>query len=147
MRLCLLLLAMPALAHADDATVAASAALGAGAQGDATYGAVDVTLTAAWPGVRIGLGARGVWDDGVFRSELDHARLDAGASIVAEVGLGASAVAFGEAALDRDDIRYTLRADLRAGETASLFGPLYRIERTREITGHIGAGAGITLGA
>jgi len=258
MRLAVLLFAMPALAHAD---VGASAAIGAGAQGEATYGALDVTLTATWPGVRLGLGARGVWDDGTFRradwsrpedvvsivrdleaswgplalaagrlapahvgqladgyratlddrwrtgvraaattddlavstevddvldpallagavrwqfarpwamhaaiasdpahataleagvahrSERDHARLDAGASIVAELGLGASAVAFTDAALEVDDVRYTLRADVRAGETASLFGPLYRIERTREVTGHLGLGAGLTVGA
>jgi hypothetical protein len=52
-------------AHADAPSL--GAAIGAGAQGDATYGALELRLDAAWPGVRLGLGARGVWDDGVFR--------------------------------------------------------------------------------
>jgi hypothetical protein len=63
-RYVLALIAIPALAHAE---VGVGASVGAGAQGEATYGAVDLVLTATWPGVRVGLGARGVWDDGVFR--------------------------------------------------------------------------------
>ncbi len=50
----------------DDA-IRAGAAIGAGGQGDATYGAVELQLDVLWRGVRLGLGARGVWEDGVFR--------------------------------------------------------------------------------
>ena len=52
------------------AAVAASASIGAGAQGDATYGALALRLAQQWPGVdgaKLGLGVRGVWDEGVFR--------------------------------------------------------------------------------
>jgi hypothetical protein len=256
MRALLLLAALCEVAHAD---VGVSGALGAGAQGDATYGAVDVTLTATWPGVRLGLGARGVWDDGVFRradwsrpqdvvtvvrdaeaawgpfaiaagrlapahvaqladgyratlddrwrtgvraalttdpvtvgaevddvlgpallaaaarwqvaapwavtaavasdpshvtavelggahrSERAFARLDLGGAFTYEKG--PAVVAFADAMLDRDDIRYAVRADALAGESASAFGPLYRVERLRPISGHTGLGAGLTLAA
>jgi hypothetical protein len=270
-RLALLLLAIPAIAHADG-DVSVSGAVGAGAQGDATYGAVDLALTATWPGVRVGLGARGVWDDGVFRRaewarpadavtvirdvevvygpvalaagrlapshlghvadgyratlddrwrtgaraavrtddvdataeiddvldpaligasarwqlakpwalqaavagdpahrtaieagvarryEGDRARLDAGGSVVAELGLGMSAVAFGDAAVERDGVRWTARADVRAGtgSVGGLFGPLYRVERMEMTAGgmragldvsHGGVGAGLAIGA
>jgi hypothetical protein len=59
-----LALVVPSLAHAE---VSVGASIGAGAQGAATYGALDLRLDAAWPDVRLGLGARGVWDDTVFR--------------------------------------------------------------------------------
>lgn len=260
MRLLLALFAVPALAHAD---VGVGAAVGAGAQGEATYGAIDLVLTATWPGVRVGLGARGVWDDGVFRrsdwsraadavtivrdveatygpvalaagrlapshlarladgyratlddrwrtgarvaattddvqaqAEIDdvldpaliggavrwqlspsyavhaavasdpshvtaveagaarrylgdQARLDVGGSVVAELSRGASAVAFGDAAFDRAGVRWSARADLRAGtgSVGGLFGPLYRVERLEMTTSHAGAGAGLALGA
>ena len=52
-------------AHADDASVSAS--VGAGAQGNATYGALELRLDQQWHDARLGLGVRGVWDDGVFR--------------------------------------------------------------------------------
>ena len=55
---------VPTWAHAD---VSVGAAVGAGAQGLATYGAVDLRLDVEWPTVRLGLGARGVWDDAEFR--------------------------------------------------------------------------------
>ena len=53
------------LAHAEDVSVAA--AIGAGAQGNATYGALELRLDQQWHDTRLGLGVRGVWDDGVFR--------------------------------------------------------------------------------
>ena len=81
MRLLLALLTVPALAHAD---VGVGAAVGAGAQGEATYGALDLVLTATWPGVRVGLGARGVWDDGAFRRS-DWARAADAVTIVRDV--------------------------------------------------------------
>jgi hypothetical protein len=59
------LLAVPSLARAD---VSVGASVGAGAQGAATYGAVDLRLDAAWSDVRLGIGARGVWDDAQFRT-------------------------------------------------------------------------------
>jgi hypothetical protein len=58
----LALVAAPA--HAE---VAVGAAVGAGAQGTTSYGALDLRLDAAWPDIRVGVGVRGVWDDAVFR--------------------------------------------------------------------------------
>ncbi|MEO8840765.1 MAG: hypothetical protein ABI591_30595 [Kofleriaceae bacterium] len=49
------------------ADVTASASIGAGAQGDATYGALELRLDQQWRDAKLGLGVRGVWDDGVFR--------------------------------------------------------------------------------
>ncbi len=65
------------------------------------------------------------------RFERDLARADVGVSVVAELSLGASAVAFANGAVERWGIRWTARADVRAGTgtAGSLFGPLYRIER------------------
>ncbi|HEY5924519.1 MAG TPA: hypothetical protein VIV11_22730 [Kofleriaceae bacterium] len=62
----LALVVVPTWARAD---VSIGGSIGAGAQGAATYGALDLRLDAAWPDarVRLGLGARGVWDDAVFR--------------------------------------------------------------------------------
>jgi hypothetical protein len=260
------LAAVAGSARADAPSV--GAAIGAGAQGDATYGALELHLDGAWPGVRVGLGARGVWDDGVFRrsewasaadavtivrdveleygdfalaagrlaparvghvvdgyravlddrwrtgvrtrvvtervdasAEIDDVidpaliaagarwqfappwaahvavaadpgvataletgvarrfegegtRLDTGAAMIAELGLGLSAVAFADAAADRGGVRWTARADARAGTGAvgSLFGPLYRVERftlpARAKHGELsGAGAGVAVGA
>lgn len=58
------------LAQAED--VSLGAAIGAGAQGDATYGALELRLDLqparhGEDGPRLGLGVRAVWDDGVFR--------------------------------------------------------------------------------
>src|SRR5450432_276757 len=64
MRRLVLLFALVRAAHAD---VTASASIGAGAQGDATYGARELRLDQEWRDARLGLGVRGVWDDGVFR--------------------------------------------------------------------------------
>ena len=75
----------------------------------------------------------------------DHAQLDLGAALA--IDAGPAALAFSTATLERGDARYTLRADVRAGETASPFGPLYRVERTRPLVGHTGLGAGLTVAA
>src|SRR5450755_1255868 len=64
MRRLVLLFALVRAAHAD---VTASASIGAGAQGDATYGALELRLDQQWRDAKLGLGVRGVWDDGVFR--------------------------------------------------------------------------------
>jgi hypothetical protein len=61
------LLALAGTAAAEGDAIRAGAAVGAGGQGTATYGALELQLDALWRGVRLGLGARGVWDDGVFR--------------------------------------------------------------------------------
>lgn len=47
--------------------VRVGAALGAGGQGTATYGALELGIDVLWRDVRVGLGARGVWLDGAFR--------------------------------------------------------------------------------
>ena len=57
-------LAGAATAHAD---VSVGGQVGAGAQGDATYSALELRLDAQWTRAHVGLGARGVWDDGQFR--------------------------------------------------------------------------------
>lgn len=63
-----LLIAVTArIAVADDAFVV-GAAVGAGGQGAATYGALELSLDAEWRGARLGLGGRGVWLDGEFRA-------------------------------------------------------------------------------
>jgi hypothetical protein len=258
-RLPLVFVLVARAAHAD---VSASASIGAGAQGDATYGALELRLDQQWgrgdQAARLGLGIRGVWDDGVFRrgdwssiadavtvirdfevvdeleagghlalaagvlapshiarladgyrSTLDdrwrtgvrgaavtddteatveiddvldpvliagavnyqlappygahlavaidplqpttamqtriataieagasrrfdspNARTDVGMSIIAELGLGFSAVGYVESTIASGDLRYTLRADARGGTTGLMFGPLYRVERT-----------------
>ena len=94
------------------------------------------------------------------RIEGDRLRADVGVSIVAELSLGASVVAFGSAELERWGVRFTGRADVRAGTgtVGSRFGPLYRIERLahdgraslwdRANAGELdGASAGFAVGA
>jgi hypothetical protein len=65
------------------------------------------------------------------RFESQHSRTDVGASIIAELGLGFSAVGYVDSSIMFDDTRYTLRADARGGSgtTGAMFGPLYRVER------------------
>ncbi|MGE5180868.1 MAG: hypothetical protein ACM31C_02340, partial [Acidobacteriota bacterium] len=65
MRALAIVAVLASYARADGTSV--DAAIGAGAQGAATYGALELRLDASWPGVRVGLGVRGVWDDGTFR--------------------------------------------------------------------------------
>lgn len=66
-----------------------------------------------------------------YRIESDRARTELGASIIAELGLGFTAVGYAESAIVRGDARYTLRADARGGTgtAGNMFGPLYRVER------------------
>jgi hypothetical protein len=49
------------------AEVSIGAQVGAGAQGSATYSAIEARFDAAWDGGHVGLGARGVWMDAQFR--------------------------------------------------------------------------------
>ena len=53
------LLGLGGVAAADDG-LRVGAAVGAGGQGSATYGALELQLDALWRGVRLGLGARGL---------------------------------------------------------------------------------------
>lgn len=93
------------------------------------------------------------------RVEGDRARADVGVAVVAELSLGASVVAFGSGAIERGGVTLTARADARAGTgtVGTLFGPLYRIERTahagrpslwdRAQAGELdGASAGLAIG-
>ncbi|NVB83880.1 MAG: hypothetical protein HOV81_36230 [Kofleriaceae bacterium] len=50
------------------AEVSIGASVGAGAQGDSTYSAIDLRLDVAFEHAKIGLGARGVWEDEQFRT-------------------------------------------------------------------------------
>ncbi len=74
MRTSVLLSAILVAARADaDDSLGVGAAVGAGGQGAATYGAVELSLDVEWREVRLGLGARGVWLDGEFRTrDWDH---------------------------------------------------------------------------
>jgi hypothetical protein len=63
----LLIVVTARIAAADD-TLVVGAAIGAGGQGAATYGAVELSLETEWRGARLGLGGRGVWLDGRFRA-------------------------------------------------------------------------------
>lgn len=63
----ILIAASASAAYAEDDALSVGAAIGAGGQGSATYGAVELRLDALWRDVRIGLGGRAVWEDGVFR--------------------------------------------------------------------------------
>ena len=65
MRALLLLLLYVSVARADG--ISAGAAIGAGGQGDATYGGIDLGIDAQWKGARLGLGGRAVWLDGEWR--------------------------------------------------------------------------------
>jgi hypothetical protein len=93
------------------------------------------------------------------RFEDKLARADVGASVVAEISLGASAVVFANGAIERGGVVWTMRADARAGTgtVGSLFGPLYRVERLahdgrlsmwdRAHSGELsGASAGLAVG-
>jgi hypothetical protein len=66
-----------------------------------------------------------------YRIEAPSARADLGVSLIAELGLGFTALAYLDAAVVRDEVRYTIRADARGGSgtAGDMFGPLYRIER------------------
>lgn len=102
------------------------AAVGAGGQGEATYGALELRLDAYWRGVRIGLGARGVWDDGVFRRR-DWARLADAVRLVRQleartehVAIAAGALAPGQLARVVDGHRASLDDRLRTGARGAL---------------------------
>ncbi|MEO8552786.1 MAG: hypothetical protein ABI678_22565, partial [Kofleriaceae bacterium] len=88
-----------------------------------------------------------------YRIESANARADLGGSLIAELGLGFTALAYIDAAILRDEARYTIRANARGGTgtAGDMFGPLYRIERrsmyTRARAGELqGASLGATTG-
>lgn len=62
---CVIVVAL--LATSARAEVSIGGAIGAGAQGAATYSALELRLDGQWQHARLGLGARGVWDDAAFR--------------------------------------------------------------------------------
>jgi hypothetical protein len=74
------LLALTRVAFADgietrvdgDAPVSAGASVGAGAQGDAMYEALELRFDAAWRELRVALDARVVWLDGHYRHDFAH---------------------------------------------------------------------------
>lgn len=103
----------------------------------------------------------GVIEAGAHRTfETEGARGELGASVTAELMLGAGVVAYGSGDAEKWGVTWSARADVRAGTGAggSLFGPLYRIERVMhdgrmglveqaKMHGLGGAGAGVSLGA
>lgn len=109
-------------ARAEDA-LGVGGAIGAGGQGAATYGALDLTLDAEWRGARLGLGARGVWLDGEFRArDWDTASDLAGVLRLFEVhradgslALAAGALAPAQLAQVADGYRAVLDDHPRAG--------------------------------
>jgi len=109
--------------------------------------AIDPTAPALPMQTRV---ASSVEAGGSYRIESEHARTDLGASIIAELGLGFSAVGYAESAIVSGDTRYTLRGDARGGSgtAGNMFGPLYRVERvTMWQRAHDGALEGGSLGA
>lgn len=96
--------------------------------------AVAIDPTAPTSGSASGINTRvaGIVEMGASRRfESQHSRTDVGASIIAELGLGFSAVGYVDSSVMVDDTRYTLRADARGGSgtVGAMFGPLYRVER------------------
>jgi len=125
MRALVLLIALAATARADD-TAVVGAAIGAGGQGDATYGAVEARLDAEYAGAHIGLGARLVWDGGVLRrgdwdrpgdlvTLLRYLEYASGPLAIAAGGLAPSHLAH-----VADGYRATLDDRLRTGARAQL---------------------------
>jgi hypothetical protein len=97
------------------------------------YGAhVAVAIDPTAPTSGINTRVAGIVEMGASRRfESQHSRTDVGASIIAELGLGFSAVGYVDSSVMVDDTRYTLRADARGGSgtAGAMFGPLYRVER------------------
>ncbi|MFN0245422.1 MAG: hypothetical protein ACKV2T_00855 [Kofleriaceae bacterium] len=124
MRCLLLVLLASAHAHAED--VAVGAALGAGGQGDASYGAMELRLDAKWRGVHIGLGGRAVFEGGTFRTREWSRPIDAVTLIrQLEAHLGPVALAAGAlspSVLGRvvDGYRATLDDRARTGARVAL---------------------------
>lgn len=85
---------------------------------------------------------------GARRWDATHARLELGAGIVVEPQLGAAALAFADAAVERAGARWTARGELRAGTgtVGAAFGPLHRLERA-ELFAHARSGLGAALSA
>lgn len=116
-------------ARADDAGdgLNVAAAVGAGGQGTATYGALELSLDAQWRGARLGLGARGVWLDGRFRASDWDAPSDAVTVIRllelhspgGAVGLAAGALAPAQLAHVADGHRAALDDHPRTGVRTS----------------------------
>jgi hypothetical protein len=109
--------------------------------------AIDPTAPALPMQTRI---ASSVEAGGSYRIEAETSRTELGASIIAELGLGFTAVGYAESTIVRDDTRYTLRGDARGGSgtAGNMFGPLYRIERlTLWQRAHDGELQGGSLGA
>ena len=136
------LIAMVALggqAAADDGA-RVGAAVGAGAQGAATYGALELQLDGQWRGIQIGLGARGVWEGGVFRQR-DWSRASSLVTIVrlfaaqhvldtdrdgrtiSRIAIAAGGLAPARIAHVVDGQRATLDDRLRTGARAALNTP------------------------
>ena len=90
--------------------------------------AVDPTAPARALATRI---ASSVEAGASYRIESESARTELGASIIAELGLGFTAVGYVDSTIVRGDVRYTLRGDARGGSgtAGNMFGPLYRVER------------------
>ncbi len=88
---------------------------------------------------------------GAFHRVVDRetARIDVGTSVVAEISRGASVVMFASSLVEHRGLRFTARADVRAGtgSVGGLFSPLYRVERHEDAampeSAGIGAGAGV----
>ncbi len=91
---------------------------------------------------------------------VEKLRLEGGAGLVVEPGIGTSAVLFGQAEMRVDRLRIIASADVRAGSgtVGAAFGPLYRLERSDarmgqglwqladgDVLSGIGGGATLTL--
>lgn len=137
MRASLVLLALAAapagVVHADDASLVAGAAIGAGGQGGAVYSGLDLRLDADWRGARLGLGGRAVWLDGHWRGRdwqrpADAVRVVRLLEVAGELGEAQLALAGGglapaQLAHVADGYRATLDDRPRTGARASLATP------------------------
>ncbi|MEJ7597204.1 MAG: hypothetical protein WKG01_04775 [Kofleriaceae bacterium] len=126
MRAILFLLATAATAAAD---VRVGAAVGAGGQGDASYGALEARLDAETPWFRLGLGARAVWLDGDLREDFARpvdairiVRLFELAAWDGQLALAAGGLAPAQLAHVADGHRAALDDRPRTGVRAALTG-------------------------
>jgi hypothetical protein len=128
------LIALAGTAHAE---VRVGAAVGAGGQGPATYSAIDVRLDAEWEPLRIGLGVRGVWLDGVFR-RTDWARAAdavravrlvelAGSAGSAQLAIAAGGLAPAQLAHVADGYRAALDDRQRTGVRGAVTTPTFAL--------------------
>ncbi len=99
-------------------------------------GAVSVAVRRGWrariaAAADVDVGNAAIEFSGRRVGTVEKLRLEGGAGLVVEPGIGASAVMFGQAEMRVDRLRIIASADVRAGSgtVGAAFGSLYRLER------------------